>query len=53
MLFMRMYALYERSRKVLALYIVIGVVIVGVGCESRSQYPVGHSIANIVVNGGQ
>ncbi|KIM38067.1 hypothetical protein M413DRAFT_30471 [Hebeloma cylindrosporum] len=32
MLIMRMYALYERSRKVLALYIVVAVVIVIVGC---------------------
>ena len=31
---MRMYALYERSRKVLALYIVTVVVIVIVGCVS-------------------
>ena len=34
LLFMRVYALYERSRKVLALYIEVGVVIVGVGCVS-------------------
>ena len=34
MLTMRVYALYERSRKVLALYIVIGAVIVIVGCVS-------------------
>jgi hypothetical protein len=34
MLTMRIYALYERSRKVLALYIVIGAVIVIVGCVS-------------------
>ena len=31
---MRMYALYERSRKVLAFYIVIVVVVVTVGCVS-------------------
>ena len=41
---MRMYALYERSRKVLAFYIVIGVVVVAVGCVSlnlsRNQHPV-------------
>jgi len=36
MLIMRMYALYERSRKVLALYIGVGVVIVIVGCVSLS-----------------
>ena len=36
MLIMRMYALYEQSRKVLALYIGVGVVIVIVGCVSLS-----------------
>jgi len=36
MLIMRMYALYERSRKVLALYIGVGVVIVIMGCVSLS-----------------
>ena len=34
MLIMRMYALYKRSRKVLAMYIVIAVVAVAVGCVS-------------------
>jgi hypothetical protein len=34
MLTMRMYALYERSRMVLALYIGVGVVIVIVACVS-------------------
>ena len=34
MLFMRIYALYEQSRKVLALYIAIGVVLVVMGCVS-------------------
>ena len=34
MLIMRMYALYERSRKVLAMSIVIAVVGVAVGCVS-------------------
>ena len=34
MLTMRMYAVYERSRKVLALCIGVGVVIVIVGCVS-------------------
>ena len=34
MLTMRIYALYERSRKVLALYIGIGVVMVIIGCVS-------------------
>ena len=34
MLIMRMYALYERSRKVLALYIAIGVVLVSMACVS-------------------
>ena len=44
MLIMRMYALYERSRKVLALYIVITVAAVAVGSVSLNlrgnQYPV-------------
>ena len=44
MLIMRMYALYDRSRKVLALYIVIVVVAVAVGCVSfnlrGNHYPV-------------
>ena len=34
MLIMRTYALYERSRKVLAMHIVVAVVIVAVGCVS-------------------
>jgi hypothetical protein len=34
MLIMRMHALYERSHKVLAFYIIIAVVIVIVGCVS-------------------
>jgi hypothetical protein len=34
MLIMRMYALYERSRKVLALYIVVDVFFIVVGCVS-------------------
>jgi len=34
MLIMRMYALYERSRKVLALYIIVAVAILLVGCVS-------------------
>jgi len=34
MLIMRMYALYERSRKVLVLYIVVAVLILVVGCVS-------------------
>ena len=34
MLIMRMYALYDRSRKVLAFYIVIAAVVVAVGCVS-------------------
>lgn len=34
MLIMRMYALYERCPKVLALYIVVAVAIVVVGCVS-------------------
>ena len=42
MLIMRMYALYERSRKVLALYIVIVIVVVALACVSlnprRNQY---------------
>ena len=31
---MRMYALYERSQKVLALYIIVGTVIFAVACVS-------------------
>ena len=57
MLIMRMYALYERSRKVLAFYIVIGVVVVAMGCVSLNlrgnQYPVLHLIADGVVHSGQ
>jgi len=34
MLIMRVYALYERSRKVLALYIVVTAIIVVMGCVS-------------------
>ena len=34
MLIMRMYALYERNRKVLALYIVVAVVIMIMACVS-------------------
>ena len=34
MLIMRIYALYERSLKVLALYIVVAVAILVVGCVS-------------------
>jgi len=33
-LIIRMYALYERSRKVLALYIIVGVVMLAVDCVS-------------------
>ena len=37
MLTMRIYALYERSRKVLALYIVISIVNLAVGCVSLNR----------------
>ena len=57
MLIMRMYALYERSRKVLALYIVIVVVTLAIACVSlnlrRNQHPVWHPIADVVVYSGQ
>ena len=57
MLIMRMYALYDRSRKVLALYIVIAVVAVAVGCVSLNLCTIGtqfwHPIADVVVYSGQ
>ena len=57
MLIMRMYALYERSRKVLAFYIVIVVVVVAVGCVSLdlrgNRYPVWQPIADVGVYSGQ
>jgi len=37
MLIMRIYALYERSRKVLALYVVVAAAIVIAGCVSREN----------------
>jgi hypothetical protein len=47
MLIMRMYALYDRSRKVLALYIVVAVAIVFGACVSlefaENQYLVSYS----------
>jgi len=54
---MRMYALYERSRKVLALYITISAVILVVACVSlnfdgNSDFP-SRSIADSVVYSGQ
>ena len=53
MLIIRMYALYERSRKVLSMYIVILVAIVVVFCVSLNlrgnQYPVWHLIADYIV----
>ena len=54
---MRMYALYERSRKVLALYIIVGAVILAVACVSlnlggNSDLP-SHSIADSVEYSGQ
>ena len=53
---MRMYALYERSRKVLALYIIIAAVILAVACVSlnldgNSDLP-SRSIADSVVYSG-
>ena len=57
MLIMRMYALYERSRKVLAFYVVIVVIAMALGCVSlnlrRNQYPVWHPIADVGVYSGQ
>ena len=51
---MHMYALYDRSWKVLAFYIVTVVIVVAVGCVSLdlrgNHYPVWHPIADIVVN---
>ena len=57
MLIMCMYALYEWSRKVLALYIVIAVVTMAIGCVSLNlcgnQYKVWHPIADAMVYSGQ
>ena len=57
MLIMRMYALYERSQKVLALYIVVAVAIVVVGCVSfnfnRNSRLASYSNADIVVYSGR
>ena len=57
MLTMRIYALYERSRKVLALYIVISIVNLAVGCVSlnrrENQCPVWHPTADVMVYSGQ
>lgn len=54
---MRVYALYERSQKVLALYIVVAVVIVAVGCVSLTstgnQCPASFSTADLVIYSGQ
>ena len=54
---MRTYALYDRSRKVLALYIVIVVIAVGVDSVSLNlrgnQYPVSHPIADLLVYSGR
>jgi hypothetical protein len=54
---MRMYALYERSRKVLALYIIVIAVTLAVACVSLDfsgdQYLASHSIADSVVSSGQ
>jgi len=44
MLIMRMYALYGRSRKVLAFYIIITTVIVGGGGVSFSSIKIGISL---------
>ena len=57
MLIMRMYALYERSRKVLALYIFIVIIVVAVACVSHNlrgnYYPVWGPNADVVVYSGQ
>ena len=54
MLTMRIYALYERSRKVLALYIGIGVVAVIIGCVSLNlRWNHSHSIVDVLVYSGQ
>ena len=41
MLIMRIYALYERSRKVLALYMVLSVVILVMACVSLNFMGIG------------
>jgi hypothetical protein len=54
MLIMRIYALYERSRKVLAMYIIVAVVIVIVGCVSLgNQHLLSYSISDFVVYSGR
>jgi len=54
MLVMRVYALYERSRKVLALYVVVAVAIVAAGFVSLgNQHPASYSISDLVVCSGQ
>ena len=56
MLIMQMYALYERSRKVLALYIVVAIAIMVVSCVSLNfsgNYCLAtYSIADLVVYSG-
>ena len=53
---MRMYALYERSRKVLALYIIVAAAILVVACVSLNfdgnNYVPSRSIADSVVYSG-
>ena len=57
MLIMRTYALYERSRKVLAMYIVIVVAFMAVSCVSLNlwgnRYLVRYPIAYVVLLSGQ
>ena len=56
MLIMRMYALYERSRKVLALYILVGVAIVIVTFVSLNfagnQHLASYFISDLVIYSG-
>ena len=57
MLIMRMYALYDRSRKVLAFYIIVVAAVMAVGCVSLNlrgnQYLVWYPITDVVIYSGQ
>jgi len=54
MLIMRIYALYDRSRKVLVMYIVVAVLIVVVGCVSPGNHPgASYPIPDLVVCSGR
>ena len=57
MLIMRMHALYERSYKVLALYTIVSVVIVILGCVSLNFVGdhdlASYSISDLVVRSGR